>query len=742
MSIAKGSSFYNKLALIFISFVILGSFLTYRFILKPKIPTPRHALGQVSTLAGAGFTGIENGQAKQAAFSDPFGIAVDSDGNVIIADAGECNCIRRITPKGQVEIIAGSEEGFADGKAGEAKFNTPSGIAIDADDNLIIADTTDNRIRKLDEKGSVTTIAGSGAVGLKDGKASEATFDSPVGVAVDEDDNIYVADTYNDSIRRIDKDGNVTTIAGTNTPGYQDGAAQTAMFDTPSGIAVDKQGNIFVADTGNNAIRKITKQGEVTTIAGGSQDTGEEVAESQVHYDQPAGLTLTHDGFLFVTDANGTISRISPDGDCAYYSGWSPGFADGKGVEARFNAPAGIAVDDDGNLYVADSQNYLIRKITPVISQPGENYFDAKVMKEKLIQPLQNNPENSTTNQTASMIPKLDKEVLKINSPFPYPLNPQNAWHEFAGVVGEVRGWFNGEARHHLHSGLDVVGKLGESCLSVIDEKVSSPISNWGYNDTSEGLHVGLMTYIHIRVGRNQKDQLQIAEKFKPRFDTTGAMVGVRVRRGTRFRVGDFLGTLNRLNHVHMNFGPSGGEANAIALPFSDFKDTVAPLIEASGIEITSLDGKPFKEKQQGRLVVAGDVAINVTAYDRVDGNGASRKLGLYRVGYQLLTESGVPVKGFEQPLMNIEFNRLPVNDGGKRAVEIIYAEGSGISAYGTPTKFKYIVTNRARDGEAREGYLQTSAIGPGNYRLKIIAEDYSGNAASGKESELSITIK
>jgi DNA-binding beta-propeller fold protein YncE len=743
MAIAKRPSFYFKLAFLFLGLVMLvGAFLIYRYGYKKKIPTNRYAIGAVTTLAGAGYTGVENGQAKQAVFSDPFGVAVDSDGNVIIADAGECNCIRKITPKGVVEIVAGSGEGFADGKAQEAKFNTPSAIAIDDDDNLIIADTTNNRIRKLDKKGNVTTIAGSGAIGLKDGKANEAAFDSPVGVAVDEEDNIYVADTYNDSIRKIDKAGNVTTIAGTGAPGYQDGEAHAAMFDTPSGIAVDKQGNIFVADTGNRAIRKITKQGEVTTIAGDSKDSGADETVRDLHYYQPVGLALTHDGFLFVTDANGLVSRITPEGDIAPYSGWRSGFADGKGAEARFNAPAGIAVDDAGNLYVTDSQSYLIRKIAPVISGQSENYFAANAPKEKFIQPLQNDGAKTNGKQADAILPRLDKEVLKINTPFPYPLSPQNQWHEFAGVVGEVRGWFNGEARDHLHSGLDVVGKMGESCLSVIQEKVSAPISNWGYNETGEGLHVGLMSYIHIRVGRNQQDQIQVGEKFKPRVDASGKLIGVRVRRGTRFRVGDVLGTLNRLNHVHMNFGPRNSEANAIALPFYDFKDTVAPIIEPNGIEITSLDGKPFKEKQQGRLVITGDVAINATSYDRVDGNGPTRKLGLYRVGYQLLTETGAPVKGFEQPLINIEFNRLAVDDTTKKAVEIIYAEGSGISAYGTPTKFKYVVTSYARDGEVREGFLRTSLLAPGHYLVKVIAEDYSGNRAAGKETELAITIK
>jgi hypothetical protein len=117
-----------------------------------------------------------------------------------------------------------------------------------------------------------------------------------------------------------------------------------------------------------------------------------------------------------------------------------------------------------------------------------------------------------------------------------------------------------------------------------------------------------------------------------------------------------------------------------------------------------------------------------VTAYDRVDGNTASRRLGLYKAGYQLLGENGDPARGFEEPLTNIEFNRLPPGD---ESVFIVYGAGSGVSAYGTPTKFRYLVTNRVRDGRARDGLLRTSEIAPGNYILKVFAADYAGNSAS-----------
>ena len=156
-------------------------------------------------------------------------------------------------------------------------------------------------------------------------------------------------------------------------------------------------------------------------------------------------------------------------------------------------------------------------------------------------------------------------------------------------------------------------------------------------------------------------------------------------------------------------------------LSFFGFTDTEPPVIEPNGIEVGPArapnkdaggrDPERFMEKRNGRLVVAGDVAITVTAYDRVDGNGLNRKLGLYKLGYQILNEDRTPVKGFEQPSINIEFNRLPPEDS---SVSKVFANGSGVSAYGTPTRFKYIVTNRVRDGEAISGVLRTSSLAPG----------------------------
>ena len=242
---------------------------------------------------------------------------------MIVSDGGQSNPIRRVTTEGKVETIAGSSEGFADGNALQAQFNTPSGIAIDRAGNIFIADTSNNRIRKLSTDGTrVSTIAGTGVAGFTDGRAGEAQFDGPIGIAVDPSGNLFIADTYNDSIRKITTEGIVTTIAGTGSPGYSDGHGNGAMFDTPCGVAIDKDGNVFVADTGNHAIRKINANGEVTTIAGRS-DTGSQGGEVRLNH--PVGISITHDGFLFISDEeSGRIIRIAPDGESRTYAGSIP----------------------------------------------------------------------------------------------------------------------------------------------------------------------------------------------------------------------------------------------------------------------------------------------------------------------------------------------------------------------------------------------------------------------------------
>ena len=727
------------IAVFIIALLSVAAFVVYHYATKPK-PTAREAVGKVTTYAGIGAPGSADGAHDAASFTDPFGIAVDRRGNVLVSD-GMTNRIRLITPQGEVKTIAGAGEGYGDGPAMEAQFNTPSGIAFDREGNLIIADTSNNRIRKLSKDyATVSTIAGSGVAGYQDGAAGKAQFDGPMAVALDQQGNLYVADAYNDRVRKITLDGNVTTVAGEGIE------AAAIKLDTPCGVAVDMLGNLFIADSGGNDIHKITPGGEIIHLFAQPSGSAEFFRRSR----RPIGLAATHDNFVYFTTSDESIvGRINPDGSFTHIAGDWAGCADGTREQARFNHPSGIALDREGNLFVADSQNYLIREIVPITlkgsgdgtdtASASDNHHRDGTKPEPFIQ-----PSTTAININAdAIVPKLNASVLNVTQPFPWPVRPQNQWHEVAGVVGEARGNFNGTALDHLHAGLDVRGVMGEPCLSVYDEKVTDPLPNWGFEQTGEGVHVGAFSYIHIRVGRDASGQLQSPDKFKTRLDASGKLAGVRVRRGARFRAGDFLGTLNRLYHVHLNLGPWNAIANPLQLPFVEFKDTVAPVVEPNGIEVVKAGaaGQPdaaFTEKRNGRLVISGDVKILVAAYDRVDGNVASRKLGLYRAGYQLLNADGSAVAGFEQPLVNIEFNRLPPDDAD---VTVAYATGSGVSAYGTPTRFKYIVTNRVRDGEAREGLLRTAALAPGNYLIRIFAEDYAGNRASGQGTELPITI-
>jgi DNA-binding beta-propeller fold protein YncE len=710
-----------------------GAFLLYN-LLDKAVPTDPAAAGFVANLAGSGSPGFDDGAGLNASFSDPFGIIIDENGELLVADGGDSNRLRRITRDSVVSTAAGSNEGFADGAGPAAQLNTPSFMALDPDGEVIVADTGNHSIRRLSKNGTLTTIAGAGQPGFRDGPAAEAAFDAPIGVAVDGHGNIFVADTYNDAIRMISK-GTVSTLAGGGKPGYADGQGSEALFDTPCGLAIDPEsGILYVADAGNNAIRSVTPLGEVGTIAGGARGRTDGVG-TEATFDQPTGIARTHDGFLFVTDeASGRIRRISPGGVVTTFAGSRLGYREGAGSQVRFNGPTGIAVDRKGNVYVADTQNYLIRRLSPVA--PAAAQEDMPV---HFVQPPGSDSTGSALdnrspgNRFASSIPS-----FTITPPLPWPFNPQDRWRELSGVAGEARGAPGGVALDHLHSGVDIRAAMGEAVISVIDEKVSSAIPAWDYGRSNEGIKLGIASYIHIRVGRDKDDRIAPSDKFKPRSDQNGLISGVRVRRGARFRTGDFIGTVNRLYHLHLNVGPWNAQTNPILFPFIGFTDTIAPVIEPDGIEVVNTAGEPFKETIDGRLIVWGDVDIIVTAYDQVDGNSRNRKLGLFRAGYQLLHEDGSPATGFEAPLVNIDFERLPPDD---ETVFVVYAAGSSVIAYSSVTRFRYIVTNRLRGNDVRDGFLRTSALSPGNYIVRVLAEDSQQNRAAPSSTDLPITV-
>jgi glucose/arabinose dehydrogenase len=272
---------------------------------------------------------------------------------------------------GTVTTFAGGTRGSADGTGADARFNYPERVAIDGDGNLYVADSNNHTIRKITPAGVVTTLAGTAeSSGSADGTGADARFKYPEGVAVDGDGNLYVADRDNNTIRKITPAGVVTTLAGAaGSYGSADGTGADARFSRPIGVAVDGDGNLYVTDRNNQTIRKITPAGVVTTLAGAAGSYGSaDGTGADARFSGPVGVAVDGDGNLYVTDSsNHTIRKITPAGVVTTLAGAaeSYGFADGTGPLARFNSPVGVAVDGDGNLYVTDRNNHTIRKITP-----------------------------------------------------------------------------------------------------------------------------------------------------------------------------------------------------------------------------------------------------------------------------------------------------------------------------------------------------------------------------------------
>jgi hypothetical protein len=315
-----------------------------------------------------------------------------------------------------------------------------------------------------------------------------------------------------------------------------------------------------------------------------------------------------------------------------------------------------------------------------------------------------------------------------------WPLAPQDSPHEVVATIGEVRGSFDStDSRHHLHSGLDVFGAYNNVVRVVRSEKVTSPLANWAFASLNEGLRVNAVSYIHMHVGRDKDAKMFDDPRFIP-IETDGKVTRVRIRRGTRFKIGDAVGTVNRMYHIHMNIGPPGGEINPLSLSPVGFKDDIPPVIEKEGIQLFDSTGTRLQEKRDGRLLVSGSVRIVVDAYDRTNMNPTRRRLGLYKLGYQVLKPDGTPAT---EPRITILFNRLPPDD---EATKVAYAAESGITVYGSAkTRFLYEVTNTVRDGRAERGVWDTSQLPKGDYILRIITADYSGNQ---NDKDVMITVR
>jgi hypothetical protein len=365
----------------------------------------------------------------------------------------------------------------------------------------------------------------------------------------------------------------------------------------------------------------------------------------------------------------------------------------------------------DGSLLLSDADGYRLHQLTALAG--------GAVPSPALLGPSADNP-----------LPRNEGR---------WPLAPQRGWHEVVGTLGEVRGTFSGESRHHLHSGFDVRGDVGQSVLAIADAKVSSPAATWSLGGQAEGLSLDTLDYIHMKVGRDPGNR-QLDPRFLMAYDPSGKLERVRVRRGTRFAAGDVLGSINNQAHVHLAIGPSGYERNAVRLGFANYADHVAPRIDA--IELLDTHDQPLRQRIDGRLQVprdGGGLQLVVEAWDQVDNNLPRRRLGLYALGYQILAAQGRPLPGYEAPRMNIEFNRMPPQ---RDAVKVAYAPDSGITVHGSSvTRFRYVLTNTVRDGLLATALWQPSELAPGDYTIRITARDFSGNAA-GNATDLALSVR
>ncbi|HWD87636.1 MAG TPA: NHL repeat-containing protein [Mucilaginibacter sp.] len=328
---------------------------------------------QVTIYAGTGVAGAANGKTTEAAFSGLMGLAIDTNGNIFVADSRN-NMIREISADGTVSTLAGNgKQGSVDGKASSASFFSPAGIAAGPDGSVFyVADTQNSLVRKISREGVVTTVAGALTSSTKNHPESLARLDNPWGIVVGKDGTVYFTDWERNLIRKIGPDGEVSIIAGDTDSGAKDGKGRSASFFLPQGIAIDDKGTLYITDTYNNIIRKMDTSGMVTTLAGkpapkGKRNIGHNDGKGPAaSFNHPCGIAVDKKGIVYVADVgNNKIRKITPDGTVTTLAGsGSPGAQNGSLDKASFYRPYGVAVDKNGDLYIADYMNNTVRKIS------------------------------------------------------------------------------------------------------------------------------------------------------------------------------------------------------------------------------------------------------------------------------------------------------------------------------------------------------------------------------------------
>ncbi|CAM4022296.1 T9SS type A sorting domain-containing protein [Flavobacterium jumunjinense] len=311
-------------------------------------------------------------------FNAPCGMTIDTNDNLYITDYGT-NSIKKIASNGTVTLIAGGNYGYVNGTVAEASFFEPYGLAIDTTTgNIFIADRRNHCIRKITPSGDVSTFAGNPVYEIEgyylDGNGTNARFNSPSGIAIDANGNLFVADRNNHCIRKITPAGDVSTVAGNReNQSFVNGNGANAYFNNPIDLDFDTNGNLYIADYDNQVIRKMTPNGDVSTFSGTGQSGNTDGTSSVAQFNGPNYIEVDNSGNVFVTDRiSSSIRKIDANGTVVTIAGNGNGFQDGEGSSAQFSSPTGIAIDSNGNIFVSDWYNQKIRKITTsALSNPN-----------------------------------------------------------------------------------------------------------------------------------------------------------------------------------------------------------------------------------------------------------------------------------------------------------------------------------------------------------------------------------
>ena len=319
----------------------------------------------------------DGAQAMDASLNRPSNVAIDSTMNVYIADTYN-HVVRRVKPNGLISTVAGTGvAGYSGdgGNAANATLRFPAAVALDAAGNLYIADRDNHRVRMVDADGVISTVAGIGAAGFTGdgGAATSARLNRPNGVALDAEGNLYIADRDNHRVRMVDSDGDITTTAGTGTPGYggDGGPATSAMLRTPNDVTVDSNGTLYIADRDNHRVRRVGTNGVITTVAGTGTlgFSGDDGIATDAQLNKPYGISVDGQGRIYIADTdNHRIRMIDLDGTIVTIAGDGTagnGQDDVLALETQFNAPFGIAADPNGHVFIADNNNHRVRRLGP-----------------------------------------------------------------------------------------------------------------------------------------------------------------------------------------------------------------------------------------------------------------------------------------------------------------------------------------------------------------------------------------